>query len=252
MAVTDPAQSKKPRYEVIADELRARIDAGVYSESRKLPSERELSEEFETARNTVRDAIQVLRADDLVESRGGSGVYLRSFRRIKRDAVERLSKKHWGVGRAIWDKDLGGRDRSEEVTVETVTPPDEIAGTLGIRGQKALMRRRVFQSEGRKIQQATSWYPAALVAKTAITEQDTGPGGSYARLDEIGHGPAHYREEIKIRLPLSAEAKTLGITMTTPVVFIMRTAFDADDRPVEVNEMMLDSDSYTLIYTFPS
>jgi GntR family transcriptional regulator len=90
------------------------------------------------------------------------------------------------------------------------------------------------------------------VEGTAITRQDTGPGGSYARLDEIGHGPARYREEIKIRLPLSAEAKTLGITMSTPVVFIMRTAFDSEDRPVEVNEMMLDSDSYTLIYTFPS
>jgi GntR family transcriptional regulator len=252
MAVTDPAQSKKPRYEQIADELRARIESGTYSDSRKLPSERELSEEFDTARNTVRDAIQVLRAEDLVESRGGSGVYLRSFRRIKRDAGERLAKKHWGVGRAIWDKDLGGRDRSEEVTVKEVTPPDEIAGTLGISGKKAWMRSRVFQSEGRKIQQATSWYPADLVEGTAITQQDTGPGGSYARLDEIGHGPARYREEIKIRLPLSAEAKTLGITMSTPVVFIMRTAFDSEDRPVEVNEMMLDSDSYTLIYTFPS
>ncbi|MFD9630095.1 GntR family transcriptional regulator [Streptomyces violascens] len=252
MAVTDPAQSKKPRYEQIADELRARIESGTYSDTRKLPSERELSDEFVTARNTVRDAIQVLRAEDLVESRGGSGVYLRSFRRIRRDAVERLAKKHWGVGRAIWDKDLGGRDRSEEVTVKEVTPPDEIAGTLGIMGKKAWMRSRVFQSEGRKIQQATSWYPADLVKGTAITQQDTGPGGSYARLDEIGHGPVRYREEIKIRLPLSAEAKTLGITMSTPVVFIMRTAFDSEDRPVEVNEMMLDSDSYTLIYTFPS
>lgn len=250
--MTDPAQGRKPRYEVIADELRARINAGAYSKTGKLPSERELSEEYETARNTVRDAIQVLRAEDLVESRGGSGVYLRSFQRIKRDAVERLSRKHWGAGRAVWDKDLGSRDRSEEVTVKKVTPPAEIAGTLGIKGKKALMRSRVFQSEGRKIQRATSWYPVDLVDGTAITQQDTGPGGSYARLDEIGHGPARYREEIKIRLPLSAEAKVLGVTMSTPVVFIMRTAFDSEGRPVEVNEMMLDSDSYTLIYTFPS
>lgn len=250
--MTDPAQGKKPRYEQIADELRARIESGVYSETRKLPSERELSDEFDAARNTVRDAIQVLRAADLVESRGGSGVYLRSFRRINRDAVERLSKKHWGAGRAIWDKDLGGRDRREEVIVEKVEPPADIAGTLGIAGQLAWMRQRVFQSEGRKVQRATSWYPADLVEGTAITQQDTGPGGSYARLDEIGHGPARYREEIKVRLPMSAEAKVLGVTMTTPVVFIMRTAFDSEDRPVEVNEMMLDSDSYTLIYTFPS
>ncbi|WP_158813208.1 GntR family transcriptional regulator [Streptomyces rimosus] len=250
--MTDPAQGKKPRYEQIADELRARIESGVYSESRKLPSERALCEEFTTARNTIRDAIRVLRAEDRVESRGGSGVYLRSFERIRRDAVERLSKKHWGAGRAVWDKDLPGRSRDEEVTVRKVAPPDRIAGTLGIRGQEAWCRSRVYRSEGRTVRQATSWYPVDLVEGTAIAERDTGPGGSYARLEEIGHGPARYREEVKIRLPLSAEAKTLGVTMDTPVVFIMRTAFDSEDRPVEVNEMMLDSDSYTLIYTFPS
>lgn len=247
-----PAQSKKPRYVEIADELRARIEAGAYAATGKLPSERVLTDEFDTARNTVRDALQILRGEDLIESRGGSGVFLRTFSRIGRDAVERLSRKHWGAGRAVWDSDLHGRDRQENVTVDKVDPPEGVAGTLGVKGQKVWRRSRVYQSEKRPIQQSTAWYPADLAEGTAITELNTGPGGVYARLDEIGHGPARYREEIKVRLPLSGESKTLGITMSTPVIFIVRTAYDADDRPVEVNEMMLDADSYRLIYTFPS
>lgn len=251
-AVTGAAQGRKPRYVEIADELRSRIDSGAYSNAGKLPSERSLTEEFDAARNTVRDALQILRMEDLIESRGGSGVYLRVFRRIERDAVERLSKKQWGTGRSIWDRDMQGRDRQEAIDVRKVDPPQDVAGTLGVRGQQVWRRSRVYRSENRTIQQSIAWYPADLVEGTAITEQDTGPGGTYARLDEIGHGPARYREEIKVRLPLSEESKILGITMSTPVILVVRTAYDGDDRPIEVNQMMLDSDSYRLVYTFPS
>jgi len=250
--VKDPAQGKKPRYVEIADELRARIEAGVYAETGKLPSERMLTEEFDAARNTVRDALQLLRVDDLIESRGGSGVYLRTFRRIQRDAVARASREQWGAGRAIWDKDLQGRSRTEDVKAFKVHPPEHVAQTLGVRGQEVWCRDKLYRAEGRIVMHSVAWYPTDLVEGTAITEQNTGPGGTYARLDEIGHGPARFSEEIEVRLPLSEESKMLGITMSTPIILIVRTAYDSDGRPVEVNEMKLDSDSYRLIYKFTS
>lgn len=250
--VKDPAQGKKPRYELIADELRARIEAGDYAATGKLPSERVLTEEFDAARNTIRDALQLLRVDDLIESRGGSGVYLRTFRRIQRDSAARLSREHWGAGRAIWDKDLQGRNRSEDVDVFEVDPPEHVARTLGTQGQTVWCRDKLYRSDGRIVMHSAAWYPADLAEAAGITSRDTGPGGSYARLDAIGHGPARFREEIEVRLPLSAESKLLGITMSTPIILIVRTAHDKDDRPIEVNEMKLDSDSYRLIYNFPS
>lgn len=246
------AQGNKPRYVQIADELRARIESGAFSAKGKLPSERELSEEFDAARNTVRDALQVLRSEDLIESRRGSGAWLRTFQRIDRDAAERLSKKQWGAGRSIWDRDLEGRDHQEGVDVRKVDAPERVAGVLGVRGQQVWRRSRVHQSAHRTIQKSTSWYPADLADGTAITDVNTGPGGVYARLDEIGHGPARFREEIMVRLPLSEEVEALGITQSMPVILIVRTAYDDGDRPVEVNEMVLDADSYRLIYTFPS
>ncbi|MFD5566619.1 GntR family transcriptional regulator [Streptomyces cadmiisoli] len=248
----DPAQGKKPRYVEIADELRARIEAGEFSETGKLPSERVLTEQYEAARNTIRDALQLLRVDDLIESRGGSGVYLRTFRRVQRDAVGRASRDVWGAGRAIWSKDLQDRTRSEDVKVSPAEPPEHVARTLGLQGEAAWCRDKLYRVEGRIVMHSVAWYPADLVEGTAITERNTGPGGSYARLDEIGHGPARFSEEIEVRLPLSAESKLLGITMSTPIILIIRTAYDSEGRPVEVNEMKLDSDSYRLIYNFNS
>lgn len=250
--VARSAQGGKPRYVEIADDLRAKIAAGDLVDRGKLPSERQLTELYGAARNTIRDAIQILRAEDIIETRRGSGIYLRSFRRIERDAVERLARSQWGTGRSIWDRDLEGRDHQEGVAVEKVDAPDHVAGVLGTQGQQVWRRSRVHQSEKRTIQKSTAWYPADLADGTAITDVNTGPGGVYARLHEIGHGPARYREEVMVRLPLSEEIEALGITQSTPVILITRTAFDDEDRPVEVNEMVLDSDSYRLVYNFNS
>lgn len=56
---------------------------------------------------------------------------------------------------------------------------------------------------------AVSYLPHALVEGSAITRVDTGEGGTYARLAELGHAPTHFREEIRSRLPTAEEAEGL-------------------------------------------
>ncbi|MFD7626144.1 UTRA domain-containing protein [Streptomyces sp. NPDC059851] len=91
---------------------------------------------------------------------------------------------------------------------------------------------------------------AALTAGTPIAEPDTGPGGIYARLADLGREPVRFREEIRSRMPRPEEAKALGLGPGTPVVLLCRTAFAADGQVVEVNEMALDSAAYILEYEF--
>jgi GntR family transcriptional regulator len=92
--------------------------------------------------------------------------------------------------------------------------------------------------------------PYDLVSDSAIVQADTGPGGIYARLAELGHAPAHFREEIRCRMSSSEETEGLHLAATTPVIKICRTAFSAEGRAVEVNEMTLDAGSYILEYDF--
>lgn len=75
--------------------------------------------------------------------------------------------------------------------------------------------------------------------------------GSYARLAELGHAPAHFREDVRARMPQPDESEALGLPSGgSPVIDIVRIAFDADGRPVEVNEMTLDASGYILRYDF--
>jgi GntR family transcriptional regulator len=97
---------------------------------------------------------------------------------------------------------------------------------------------------------AASFLAADLVSGTAIARPDTGPGGIYATLEELGRKPVHFREEIRSRMPSGDEAERLALPTGVPVMLIARTAFDITGVAVEVNNMVLDSSAYVLEFDF--
>lgn len=68
--------------------MREEIEAGSYSVGEKLPTEAELSQSFEVSRSVVREAIAQLRSAGLVESRQGSGAFVRNAERPKAFRVD--------------------------------------------------------------------------------------------------------------------------------------------------------------------
>jgi GntR family transcriptional repressor for pyruvate dehydrogenase complex len=75
-----PALSR-PRSTLLADRvyhlLLTRISNGDYPADQRLPSEHDLAEQFQVSRPIVRDALERLRADDLIYSRQGAGSFVR-------------------------------------------------------------------------------------------------------------------------------------------------------------------------------
>ena len=66
----------QPMYRHIADDLRTKIKSGKLAPNAKLPTEGELSEEYDASRNTVREAIRRLTDEGLLESRPGQGTFV--------------------------------------------------------------------------------------------------------------------------------------------------------------------------------
>lgn len=73
-----PAVPAQKRYEVVAAALAKAIAEGVYETGRRLPSERDLAEQFKVSRPTVREAVIALEMQGLIEARHGSGIYVTS------------------------------------------------------------------------------------------------------------------------------------------------------------------------------
>jgi GntR family transcriptional regulator, hexuronate regulon transcriptional repressor len=75
-------------YQQIARQIAAAIAGGRYASGDKLPSERELADDFGVSRPTIRDAMIALEFQGLVEARQGSGVYVSAAPQNPEDAAE--------------------------------------------------------------------------------------------------------------------------------------------------------------------
>ncbi|MEU9832550.1 GntR family transcriptional regulator [Streptosporangium sp. NPDC048047] len=244
-----PVPPEPPIYRRIADELREAILSGELRDGDRLPGENALMGRHGIARATARQALSVLINEGLAVPRRGSGVYVRQFRPIRRHGSRRLSHEQWGRGRAIWESDARGRPYTvDDMNIERETAEEAVAHVLG--GADVWVRRRRYSVDGRPVQLSVSHFPADLVDGTAITREDTGQGGVYARLRDLGHAPAHFSEEVRARMPHPHETVLLDLPAGTPIIVIFRTAYTTDGRPVEVNEMILDAASYVLQYDF--
>ncbi|MFC7469755.1 UTRA domain-containing protein [Actinomadura keratinilytica] len=118
--------------------------------------------------------------------------------------------------------------------------------------RRVLARRRRYLLDGRPVEFATSYLPLDIARGTQIAEPNPGPGGIYARLEELGHQLDHFEEEIRARMPSPSEVKTLQLASGVPVIHLIRTAFDTAGRAVEVCDTVMAADAYVLSYQLPA
>lgn len=241
-----------PVHALIAADLRAAIRSGELRDGDRLPGENALMERYGVARMTARQALATVRHEGLAVSRKGSGVFVRLFKPIRRHGSKRLARSVWGEGGSIWG--AGVEDRAvtvDHIVVDRVAADEELAEQLGIAGGVRVLRRsRRYVVDDRPVQQATSFLPLDLVEGTQITEVNTGPGGVFARLAELGHAPADFSEVLTARMPTPEEVAELEIPPGTPVLAITRLAVSAEGRVVDATRMVLDASCYVLHYDF--
>jgi GntR family transcriptional regulator len=243
----EPPPSKR-----IADELRRAIDAGELAPGSRLPSERELARSHGTARNTARQAIQILLAEGLVEAQHGRGVFVRPPRPLVRLGHDRYSRRYRKVGLAPFRAEAerqGFAPRVEVLDVEPVSAPGWVAERLKLEeGDKVLRRRNRYFADDRPVQLADTYIPLEVAGQSSLHQPEVGPGGIYQRLEERGHRLLAFREDISARMPRPDEVESLVISPGIPVIELLHTSLDQDGKPFEVTHFILPADRNALSF----
>lgn len=232
-----------PSYPQIVADLKSQIEAGVYSYDDQLPTEPILMERYNVSRPTAHRALAELEWEGLAEVRRGSGTFVRYLRPILRNISGRMSADVWGNGNSVWDAETEGRDyATDSGRVIRGTAPEDAAEVLET--DDVWIRERRHLVDGAPVMLSVSYYPADIVGGSRITEADTGPGGSPARLAELGHAPHKNGERFKLRRPTVDERKRLQLPRGTQVMTFMRVSRDAEGRAIEVTKMVANGDVY--------
>jgi GntR family transcriptional regulator len=236
-------------YQRIADDLRTQILSGDLSPGSPLPSEAKLIRQYGSSRGPVRQAINLLRSEGLIDSHQGRGVFVR-----RRPARRRLSID--GVAdaaREVQDSaaEIGGR--LEVRRYAPIAAPAEVAERLELpTGARVLARSFRFIVEGRPAQLSDSYLPYDLVKGTPVEdpENEPWPGGTLAQLRSIGVEIREISEDVATRTPTPDEMQELGLRPGTPVFEVTRT-IHAIDRPVVTSRLVIAGDRYVLSYRIP-
>lgn len=241
---------KRTTWRSIADGLRDAITSGQYPPGSRLPSRSQLISQYGVAPQTVVNAINALRNEGLVVGLTGSGWYVRRRQPVMRMARSRLSRAERRAGRGTFTTDAhsGGWTPRVQVTIHSEPANDEVASALGLQpGTPVLVRDRVMFADDQPVQLATSYFPRSLTEGNAIEQENTGPGGVYARLEDAGHRLTHFEECVRIGKATDHEASQLNVSAGSPVYRIARTAY-ADEQAVEINYITAVGERYELYY----
>jgi GntR family transcriptional regulator len=256
LAETIDPSSDRAVYKQIADHLRVAIGKGRLRPGDQLPSEAQLMGHYKVARMTVRNALRILLDEGLVVAEHGRGVYVRARPPVRRLASDRFAQRHRKEGKAAFvveTEQAGAAGSVDMIRVTEALPPAEVADRLRLpEDGQAVVRSRRYLMDGRPVETAVSYIPADLAAGTPIADPNPGPGGIYARLEENGHVLERFTEEVSARMPTPEEARALNLGPGVPVFRLVRTAYDTDDRAVEVCDTIMAADAYLLAYDLPA
>lgn len=244
----DPADPRAV-YQRIADDLRTQILSGDLDPGSPLPSEAELVRQYGSSRGPVRQAINLLRSEGLIDSHQGRGVFVR-----RRPSLRRLSIDGMADGaREAQDSaaEIGGR--LEVRRYAPIAAPAEVAERLGLpQGARVLARSFRFIVEGRPAQLSDSYLPYDLVKGTPVEdpENEPWPGGILAQLRSLGVEVREITEDVATRTPTPDEMQELSLRPGMPVFEVTRTIY-ATDRPVVTSRLVIAGDRYVLSYRIP-
>ena len=232
----DPTDPRSPSKQIAAV-LREQIASGELLPGARLRTERTLTDEWGVAPQTIRQAIAILKNEGLVIGKPGSGVFVRTAPPLIRLGAERFSRAKRAAGKAAQqaEAEAAGRTfRQEVLGLGEVEASERVAHHFGVEPGTPVFRRYRREYVDEQITHVSaSYYMPEVVEGTAITQTSTGPGGSYARLEENGHRLIRFHQEFTARMPTPDEIRLLQLPSGTPVMDVLRIAY-GEDGPLEV------------------
>lgn len=254
---TPQVGDRRPASRKIAADLRHAIETGELAPGQQLPSERDLAQQYGTARNTAREAMRLLAEDGLVIAEHGRGVFVRPAPRLIRLGNDRYSPRHRETGLSPFLLECAKQGKTghfQVLGIDRMSPPPDVAERLNLsaRTKSVLRRDNIFWADDDPVQRVTTWIPWSIAQGTGLLQAEVPHQfGIHGVLEERGHTMARIREEVSARMPRPDERLQLRLPPGVPVIDVLHTSIDEAGQPYELTRFVLRGDMSGLDYNVP-
>lgn len=236
-----------PMYFRVAETLRARIESRRYRPGELIPSEKELSREFNVSLITIRKAMELLVQEGLVARKRGSGTWVLSSNH------GRLPIKLSGNFRDWFDSVSGRLQRLEAEVLEVgvVGCPEQVARILGLEEGKPVWRmRRVRKHKGEPISYYINYASAELAGLVSAADFRK---RSFLEVFQEKSGLRLKRIEQRVEATVADMdvSSILGVDFGSPLFFVENVYYTIHEQPVEVTHMYYRGDRYVYRASIP-
>ena len=234
-------QAGQTRYREIERFLRSQVEGA--RPGAPLPSEAELCERFSVSRMTVRQALQELTNDGLVERRRGQGTFVAHRPVHRRPGVflsftEEMNRRGVQASSRLLSAGMDDPRRSEALD-------------LGLApGSQVLRVVRVRLADGVPV----ALEDAALVPELGgVLEEDLAVGSLHSALERRGVVATRATGTITARLARASETALLDLAPQSALLVELRILFDQEGRVLERTETRYAADRYVIdvVHTHP-
>ncbi|MEA5078791.1 MAG: GntR family transcriptional regulator [Anaerolineaceae bacterium] len=168
MILLDP-HSFVPLYHQLAQILREQIHSGKFTSGAELPSERELMQQYQISRNTVRQALDLLDREGLIKRTLGSGTRVSSFPSTFQYHLDTFYENRDLLLRA------GFTPTVRLVSTLLLLPPEVARTALALpQGQMVTVKTMIFHADDRPAMYTQDFLPFEVKEEYDLSPQ--GPG----------------------------------------------------------------------------
>jgi DNA-binding GntR family transcriptional regulator len=228
-----------PIYVQIAESLMDQITSGKLSPDDRLPSERDMSQQLNVSRMTLRAALHELENKGLIVRRPGDGTY------VARPKIERQASK-------LEPFTAGMRQRGYQTSAKVIIFEQRLAEVSTAQQLRLAVsspvyyfqRLRLINQEPVMLEKCT--FPASIFP--GFEQFDLERRSVYEIFtSEYGIQAHHAEQGLEAVIATEFEAELLQVTPGAPMMLEHRLAFDIVGRPIEMGQDLYRGDRFRFV-----
>ncbi|GED41074.1 GntR family transcriptional regulator [Cobetia marina] len=221
------SDSRLPLYQRLRDEFLLQIAEGRWVPGTPIPTEAEMTREYEVAIGTVRKAIDTLVQDGILDRQQGRGTFVR-----RPEFTRSLSR----FFRQVDQQGNTCIPESDILSLESEPASQHVRQALSLKARARVIHlERVRRIDGKPLFHERIWLPEERFTALLDTPKDALGDLLYPAYEALcGQLVAHARETLSVGIADALTSAMLGIPVETPVMVIDRIATGFDGTPLEL------------------